>query len=565
MKTNLLKLISALLAISIICSMIITAEGSYELTTKGSQIPIIRIQGDGAPISDENDNLVFQFNKMGSTLNFADFSIEDAAKDILIPYIFEGLTKDEFDNYYQAIEKHIGVLFEKVRLNKDGEVDNGTGLDGWREWNNEYGVIVEAAQKYEKGYYGTQDYQFWYDWRLDPLYTADELHKYIQRVKFGTGAEKVCITSMCLGTDVLMAYIAKYGTDELHGVSFDGSVVAGAEVISQSISGKFNFDGYAITRFLQDSVETNVLSINPFITDTVDMLTKSGLFQAIEDYTKATVYDKVKEGITSSLALATFFTWPGYWAAVSSEDYETAKNFVFGKEGSEKRQEYAGLIEKLDNYDRTVRQKLPELLQQIKDSGINVAVIGKYGVQIAPIVEDNDAVADQIASLSKASFGATTSTIYNTLSEEYINNRKTFGYGKYISPDKQVDASTCFFPDSTWFIKGARHSHWTDIEDQITYTVVSADRQLTVDDFDISQFIIYDYETQQGYKMTKENCNTYYWEANAAEEDPSNFFVRVISFCNSFTKWIKSLANFISESTSQPSTPPEAQTTVAVQ
>ena len=44
------------------------------------------------------------------------------------------------------------------------------------------------------------------------------------------------------------------------------------------------------------------------------------------------------------------------------EDYESAKYYIFGEEGSEKRKEYAGLIAKLDNYDREVRQRVPELL-----------------------------------------------------------------------------------------------------------------------------------------------------------------------------------------------------------
>ena len=136
-----------------------------------------------------------------------------------------------------------------------------------------------------------------------------------------------------------------------------------------------------------------------------------------------------------------------------------------------------------------------ELLQQVKDAGGNVGIIAKYGYQMSPVCQSADQLADQIISVRRASFGATTSLIYDTLSEQYVAAREKAGLGKYISPDKQVDASTCMLPDSTWFVKGIRHSEWTGTENAIMYTVVTADRQLTVDDFEISQFITGNYET----------------------------------------------------------------------
>ena len=42
-----------------------------------------------------------------------------------------------------------------------------------------------------------------------------------------------------------------------------------------------------------------------------------------------------------------------------------------------------------------VRQRIPELLRQVKDSGANVAFIAKYGAQMIPTCESADLVADQ--------------------------------------------------------------------------------------------------------------------------------------------------------------------------
>ena len=156
-------------------------------------------------------------------------------------------------------------------------------------------------------------------------------------------------------------------------------------------------------------------------------------------------------------------------------------------------------------------------------------------------------IAAQVASVRNASFGATTSTIYETLTDTYIAERTKAGFGKYIAPDGQIDASTCYFPDNTWFYKGARHSNWTDIEAQLVFTVTTAEKQLTVDDISLSQFIVYDNETNTAEKMTVENCDTYNWEANRKDDTSRNPFVRMRKFFQALKKLIVRIIEIIRE------------------
>lgn len=157
------------------------------------------------------------------------------------------------------------------------------------------------------------------------------------------------------------------------------------------------------------------------------------------------------------------------------------------------------------------------------DEGGNLCVIAKYGVQLTPFVKSMNIVGDQFTTVSCASYGATTTDIYSTFDDEYIKNRVEEGKDKYISPDKQVDASTCMFPDQTWFIKGANHSDWTDAENRILYNVITADNQLTVDDSVYSQFFIaVKQEGANQYKfapMDEGNCDNYYWKANKKADE----------------------------------------------
>ena len=377
------------------------------------------------------------------------------------------------------------------------------------------------------------------------VHISQVANTFVQDIKRTTGCEKVGISATCLGTNIVMAYVAKYGAKDIQGIGMDGSVVGGAEILSEVICGKFDVAPPALMRILRDVDGLGMFSIDEFIMETIDMLVRTGVLESVISTTENIFYDKLIKGATSALALSTFYTWPNYWACVSPEDYETAKDYVFGDEGSEKRVKYAGLIEKLDRYDREVRQRVPELLQKIQDDGAHLGVISKYGFQIIPICASSDVVSDQFASVSRSSFGATTSNVYKPLSDEYINMRTTEGKEKYISPDKFIDASTCILPDSTWFIKGSSHSDWTTYEMQILYDVASADRQLTVDDFPYSQFMVYDNETEMLYPMTEENCNTEHWDADPDVYQPTSNFDKIKVAITSFAKWLKLFFEYI--------------------
>ncbi len=544
------KVLSIVLTLIMILSLA-TPAFAANISGWGSQIPIVEISGDGEPLYDAEGNQIFKTTDLLSGLLGSDEEGESGDSDligsvvnVLEPFLIEGILFDKWDRYYENLYLEISELFAASHLNKDGTAPEGSGLSAERK--AEVASRVATDFKKERGWYGDIDYKFYYDWRLDPWAVADEFYNHIEAVKKTTGADKVAIMAKCLGTNVVLAYVAKYGTDSIYGLGFDGGTVNGMEPISDAISGKFSVDGNAISRILTDCNFYNIMNISPFIIQTVDMVTKTGILDRVVGFTEEMLYAKLVEGVTSALARATVMTWPSYWAAVTAEDYATAIKYVFGDENDPKRTEYAGLIEKLDNYNTYVRQRIPELLMQVKDSGANVAFIAKYGAQMIPTSESAKLVADQFVSVNRASFGATTSTVYDTLSDEYIAARQAEGKGKYISPDKQIDASTCLFPDYTWFIKGNKHSNWSWWENDLVYTVVTADRQLSIDDFDCSQYVVYDKDRNWADKMTTENCHTEQWEADPKEDMPATKKEFIFTSVKALIEWLINLIKLLS-------------------
>lgn len=532
------KLISVLLAVIMTVTVFSPAVSASAASYKLLDIPVVRIFGDGEPLYNKDGEVIFHFSEMLSKGDEIEKNeLYSSVINVVMPFLVEGLGTGNFDRYYAALEKEVGELFAEARLDENGNPAEGQGV------SKERIRTMENWLKNPK----CRNFIFWYDWRLDPYESAASLKAYIERIKFVTGKDKVSVQSFCLGTSVIVAYIEKYGTDDLYGVSFDSSVVGGAEIISEPISGKFRINGNAINRFIADCNANGLFNVDEFVNQTLDLLVKTGVVGSVVGVVREKLYYRLFEGVTSALALSTFFTWPVYWSAVTEEDYDNAINYVFGKEGSEKRIKYAGLIAKLDNYDEKVRRKLPEILKQVEADGVKIVVFAKYGHQIVPIIESSDAIADQYVSATRASFGATTSTVYGTLGEDYIADRLAEDKGKYISPDKQIDASTCLFPDYTWFAKGVNHTDRPDAEYEILYAAMRADRQLTVDDFKYTQFMVYDNDTKVMSVMTEENCNTYNWEANDAEDNPTTKDEGISALIRSLIRWLTGLLKILAK------------------
>ena len=511
------------------------AEGQIETSRTGSPVPVVVLGGDGDVIYDADGNEVLDMNKLGDIFKGSgDGNIKDALVNVLQPFLLEGVLRGKWDNYYANLEKEIGDLTARFRLDENGEPSNGTDIS--KAHRDRVEADKTTDRKGRKGYYGMSDYRFWYDWRLSPMQIADELHDYIEGVKRATGSPEVSIICRCVGVNVVLAYIAKYGSDSVRGLGIDGCTSNGGEFVSEALSGHFKLDGDAVVRFLIDYDELGMIDVSEFAMASIDLLVKSGMVKGLTAAFRATIYDKVVEGVTSALALSTIFTMPCYWGFVAAEDYDEAIRYVFGEEGSEKRQKYAGLIEKLDSYHETVGMHVPELVSGVYENGSRLAIISKYGFQIAPLCETNDLPSDQYATVKRSSFGATTSTAFDTLPCDYIEAREAEGKGAYISPDRTIDASTCMYPDLTWFVKGIRHGDWTDEENRILYTVATAESQYTVRDLDLPQYLVHDAETDTVVPMTEDNCHTEYWDTTRPKG-----FGKLVAFLKAYFRWIKAL------------------------
>ena len=518
-----------LLAILILLPAVSLFSFAAESDSANIYYPNIHLRGNGHDIVDEDGNVVYDFDVSGD-------QIKAIAKRVL-PL----LLKNDLDAYYRAFGEEMEKLYDRALLDENGEPKYGTNI--------RQSLLEENRQKMKQdladanGRYDLHAYTFHYDWRLDPLYTADNLEAYINGIMETTGADKVNINASCLGGAPLLAYLSKYGSAKLHAVSFLHNVSFGCELADETFSGKLNIDADAVARFEGDDFVARLLKENQvlktFLDETVTLLQATGGLERISKLFTRGLYDKLYEGLAPELALSSFATWPSYWTMVTAQNYQYTKQFLFGDPGSERYTRYAGLIAKLDNYDAAVRQRIVPLLTDVKNSGTRLGIFAKYGLQMPPVLASADETGDVWVTVRYASLGATAAKVDGTLSDSYIAQRKSAGFGKYISPDHQIDASTCAFPDNTWFIKNAIHDdHIPNFNALYERFFVSAQDYDINTDPELPQFMVFDRDTTRVSPMTSENMHTESFPVNA--EKPG-FFARLSTFFTHLIPWFRAL------------------------
>lgn len=531
------KFISAVLCLVMIFALVVPAFAAIE---PNGNVPVIMIRGDGEWIYDANGEHIYP-------IGYDTANLKDDVMSVIYPYLVEAVLLNKWEPYYNAFADTLANVFKKAWLDENGEASNGSGVSVESKKAMEESVKRDA--KAINGSYALNDYQLHYDWRLDPLAVADQIHEYIQQVKAITGASKVSLYCVCLGGVFVLGYLGKYGYDDIYSVFFDSTVGNGCELFSDLITGQVNIDPSALNRYYADAVNpTNgagpqILGdmdkfLNSFIAATIDLMSKNGMLKGVADSVNY-VYKKLYKELTPRLVMASFGTWPGYWGTVKAADYQAAKKMVFGKEGLDYSTKYAGLIEKLDNYDKTVRQRIPEIITKAKEHGCRIGLIAKYGYQQVPIYAGSARPGDDIVAFDTASFGATTSTVAGQFSDEYVNARIAEGKGKYISPDRQIDLSTALLPDTTWAIRGLRHGAWPWQIEKLALTFLQYDGEFTTEtDPDYPAFLKSIPSTEEIVPMEGEPTDIMNW--SFGEEDKG-----IVAYFRSLINWFKALFNLI--------------------
>ncbi len=451
-----------------------------------TKVPTVYLGGYGGQIlADRTDYQSEQLFPANIPEDFASTVVDR----IKVP-LLKGATLNQWDDFHrEVIDLTVGI-YGSFALDNNGEASDGSGHPAYE---HTYPLAENKADSYD-----LYSYWFEYDWRLDPFENAKLLSEYIDAVCAATGHEKVNLIGRCLGVNVILAYVQTYGYDKVDQLVCSAAGFDGFESIGPLFSGDMDFDPDAIPDYLDNVGRMQLVGPdgNPtfdLVITLLEVLNAAKTLNIVESVFDHYLLPEFKQYILPEVMRKSFATLPGFWSFIGEEHYEEAKKVIFG--GYE--DQYAGIIKKADRYHYNVMLKAKELILNGIEAGVETYIIAKYGSRMVPIIKEAETQSDSTVFTSNSSLGATTAPLYGAFSDEFVRGVMTANGGKYLSPDRQIDASTCLLPDHTWFIKNVYHQNTPSAIETMVAEILNYDGYTTV--FDLEQYPQYlDYDRETG-------------------------------------------------------------------
>ncbi len=448
------KLISIILTVTMLLSLSVPAFARVQLAEEGhncDDVPVIIVRG-------------MDFNGL-----YYDYGTDNQRPAInvdvteIIGYVFKALAAGIFtfslDNVMDVVIECAYSIFSGLAIDGNGESVHNIGLpkyplsaDNYPEFSevtdSELGMVRRCVETFENGH----TYYVNYDWRLDPFVIADEINEAVETAVEATGHQKVNIVCCSMGGLMTMAYLTEYGYSRVNRCLFMSSTFCGGQVASDLFSGGLDIDPDNLYNVIQNAIGDKK-ALNFIIKE----LYEFGAFDAltkISDYITENYEDEVFEDVINPL----FSHMLSFWGLIQPEDYEVAINYVFG----DSLEENAEFIKKTDRIQAMMAGR-NNLLYEMLDNGVEIAVVAHYDTPVVPVYENADFNGDGVLETYEMSGYATVAKYGETLGDDYVAENP-----EYLSPDRVVDLSTAILPEYTYIIKGAPHvsgSYGTEYSD----------------------------------------------------------------------------------------------------
>lgn len=480
MKKHFKKLVSVLLCVSMVfslCASGASAADNAEIVTVSckeasenlnADVPVIFVTGlegeyyKGLSTETEEDDVRIWGPET------------DVILDVVINNIGKLLLYLVFNNYDAIIDllgEAAGEIFGDFSCNENGVPNPDTGK------KNTSSYELKPVNGYENSY------NFIYDWRLDMSTIAAQLDEYVKYVMELTGSDKVAFAAMSMGNAVMTTYLYEYyytaenysQRNHIDSVIFIAGAMNGVGTCEDPFSGNMAVDSTSLMRMLSELMCGNESTETVY--KVLEVLYSLGMFEPVVNYVNNLNTQLIEHGLNDAV-IDTIGTVPGFYALMGAERYEQTRAFIFNT--PEKQAKYAKIIEMSDYYHECVQANNTKVIQSMLDDGINTAIIAEYGYTIIPITSDNDRMSDGTIATDRESFGATCAEVDGTLGENYKQAKECECGKNHVSSDNQIDASTCAFPDITWFGKYLRHTSGNEYLAEFANLIFYSEEQVTV-------------------------------------------------------------------------------------
>lgn len=366
-----------------------------------------------------------------------------------------GLADKDFEVFSQSFIPTLNKYFEPIAYNTDGTPKDTTigfyrTTDAIADYSaEEKANLTTFATETAKGYGEENTYNFSYDWRADPVEVAEELNDFIGEIKVKTNSRKVNVVALSLGSAIVLAYLAEHGGNDINNLVFASPAWQGTSLVGNLFSGNVELDIYAVENYLVKSADVSATThIAAYIISFI--ASYEGLSHEYFGDLNATLQGVLPYVYRDTL-IPLMAGMPGLWALVPDEDFVAAKDFLF-PEGVDAN------LEAIINKYHDIQIDAKNIIEDAEDDGMNFGIVLGYNRQMVPINEEYEQ-SDEVIDVANMSGGATCA-LYLQAYDDWgqVYNQKIKDGHNHVSWDYKIDASTCMFPEQTWFIKNMKHS-----------------------------------------------------------------------------------------------------------
>ncbi len=517
MKKTFRKILALVLSLIMLLSVIPVAFAKNEA-------PVIVVSGMASYTLDDGETGEQIYGpKTESILSLVGRAIPDATK-FLFTKDYQALADAVVGDVYQSI-------FEKMSCDEEGNSKYNIttklfpkSVDNYPdEWDYSARLADEEAviAAMVKTVGAENTYFFNYDWRLDPMETADKLNAFIENVKTEQKSEKVTLIPCSMGGVMTNSYLSKYGSTSIEKIIYAMTAFHGMDMVGELFNRNLSLDTALLTEYLfsfqKDKVDMQILmALIETLTEAMPMIG-----QSLDFFIDESLFE-LSDRVYNEILIGSLGSCPGFWSFIPDNYYESAKKAMFGDKINPE------FERKIDDYHYNVLVKAPEIMEEARQNGTSIILLSSYGYVGAPCTTTAYQQSDCLIETYHEAGGATTALWGKTLGDENYVPLGTVCADEshnHVSTDLIVDASTGMYPEYTWYLKYNKHvglDYDTDCTDFLSW-LVTTDGQPTVhDNENYPQFMRYNNTTGKLTSLTGTER-----KASLLDKE-SNFLVRFL-------------------------------------
>lgn len=357
------------------------------------------------------------------------------------------LTKGNAKYIADVLGQGLVEVIENMRCNPDGTSTYNvkTYVSSAAETNYTYLLANEDGNyMYEKGimamfgsYMGENwtDYIFNFstDFRMSVIDCAENLNTYIDDVLEYTGAKKVNLYCVSHGGQVAATFLNLHGVekaDKIHNVVMTIPAIGGSPITYGLFTGDVKLDEENLLGFVEYA---------QMLEEDYHWLLSSENLDFVDD-----IIHYILPYVQEILQY-----WGSLWDFVPYNEYDAIRDSYLDPIES------AALIEKSDRFHHEIYPTMGEKLRECEAAGINISIVAGTGNKD---IIGYEALGDAILS-TNSSTGSVCAPYGERFSDGYqtLNTVCKDASHNHLSPSMEIDASTGYLPETTWYIDGMYH------------------------------------------------------------------------------------------------------------